>query len=834
MSATETATFAQMLRHARLSAGLTQEALAERAGLSVRGLSDLERGVKHTPRFDTVALLAQALDLSGDERARFLAAARSHAHHGPALASSAVLERPSLFIPMPLTRLIGREAEVAGVLALLRKGTVRLLTLTGPGGVGKTRLALQVALDLDADVPDGLAFVDLAPLRDAALVPATIARAVGLKEEGAQPLLDTLTAYLRVKRMLLLLDNCEHLPGLAALVAQVLGVCPHLVLLATSRAALHVRGEREIAVPPLALPEDGQRALPDVVLQAAAVQLFVERAQEVKAGFALSETTAPVVAEICQRLGGLPLALELAAAWVKVLTPAALLRRLEQRRLELTGGARDLPARQQTLRSTIEWSYSLLGPQEQVLFRRLAVFVGGWTLEAAEAVCRDVGGGAVDVLGELAALVDKSLIQPGDPRGAQHAAPGTDHGELRFGMLEPLREYALEGLRASTEAALIHEQHAAYYAALAEEAEPYLWNAQQAVWFARLESEHRNLQAALGWYEERGEVARGLRLVGALSWFWMVRGHLFEGRERLAALLALPGTAALPAARAKALETAGTFAFYQRDYAAARSLQEECLAIRRRLGDRAGILSALANLGQTVSQQGDRTAARALYTESLGLSRELGYLPGVCTALHCLGMLAHEQGDHAAARALYEQSLAVSKELGHGNGIAVTLHHLGLLAEDGGEYAEARSLYAQSLGMRREQGDRRGVAQSLLHLGSVAMAQGEYAAAHSLLAESLAVERDLGAKAGIARVLERCGALAAAQEQPERALRLAGAAAALRVAIGAPLPLEGQAQLDARLAGPRHALGEEAAGAAWAAGQAMEVDQAIADALSKG
>ena len=511
--------FADLLKRYRRAAGLTQEALAERARLSVRAISDLERGVKQRPYKDTVALLAAALDLSAPERATFAAAA---CQHHPAAPARSPHPSPPATLPAPPTPLVGRAGEVATVCGLLRRAEVRLLTLTGSGGVGKTHLALQVAETLGDRYPDGVVFVDLAPLRDPGLVASTIARALGVKEAGGRPLLETLITQLRTRRVLLLLDNCEHLLAAAPQVGELLAACCGLTVLATSRAALHLRGEHEVAVPPLALPDPAQGADPAALARVAAVALFVERVQAVQPAFQLTAANAPAVAEICRRLDGLPLAIELAAAYSKVLAPPALLAHVERRRLLLTGGTRDAPARQQTLRATIAWSYGLLEAAEQALFGRLAVFVGGCTLEASEAVCTADGALPIDAQRGLAALVDKSLLR---------VTEGTD-AEPRFSMLETIREYALEQLAASGQAETLRRQHAAYFLALAEAIVPQLIEPQEARWLARLEEEHDNLRAALQWFVDHDETEKAARLAAALRWFWDTHGHVgaMEGR----------------------------------------------------------------------------------------------------------------------------------------------------------------------------------------------------------------------------------------------------------------------------------------------------------------
>ncbi|MFQ5794790.1 MAG: BTAD domain-containing putative transcriptional regulator [Candidatus Bipolaricaulia bacterium] len=494
-------------------------------------------------------------------------------------------------LPIPLTRFIGRDKERAVVQVRLLDEEMRLLTLTGPGGTGKTRLGLQVVADLIDHFEDGACFVDLAPISDPGLVVSTIAQTLGVKEAEGRPLLDILKASLRGKQMLLVLDNFEQVVAAAPQVVELVAACPQLKVLVTSREPCHVRGEHVFPVPPLALPgSDGKRPLAiERLTQYEAVRLFIERAVAVKPDFAVTDENAPAVAEICIRLDGLPLAIELAAARIKLLSPQALLARLGNRLKLLTGGARDLPACQQTLRDTIDWSYDLLNTGERTLFERLSVFVGGGTLEAAEAVC--IGADnlelKMDILDGLASLVDKNLL-----RRKEQA-----DGEPRFLILETIREYGLERLEASGESEAIRRTHADYYLALAEQAEPKLEGPDQRMWLDRLEVEHDNLRAALVWFEQNGEAEAELRLGGALWGFWHMRGYLSEGRRWLEGALAKGEDRDVSASvRAKALHGAGVLTHEQGDYERATVLYEESLDLRRELGDKPGVAILLSNL----------------------------------------------------------------------------------------------------------------------------------------------------------------------------------------------------------------------------------------------
>jgi non-specific serine/threonine protein kinase len=500
-----------------------------------------------------------------------------------------------------------------------------------------------------------------------------------------------------------------------------------------------------------------------------------------------------------------------------------MLGRLEHPLSILTGGARDVPARHQTLRGAIAWSYQLLSPNEQQLFRRLAVFIGGFALEAAEALCNPGGTLEGELLDGLQALVDSSLMRQEEQSG----------GEPRFFFLQTIREYGLERLAESGDAQAIREQHALYCLALAEKAAQQLFRPQQTVWLTRLEQEHDNLRAALHWFEEQRQVEQAFRLAGALSWFWVTHGHLTEGRERVARLLSIEA-AEHTAGRANALYVAGMLAIHSGDHGAAGARLEESLAIQRELGDKGGIFSALSSLGAVAIQQRDYAAARSHSEEMLSIGKELRNYDFVYHALLNLGNLAHEQRDYSAARSYYERCLAIKRKLGIKVGVFVSLQSLGLVAHDQGDHAAARSFYEESLAIAREMEDHRGTALSLAKLGEVTTAQGDYAMAHSCLEESLTISRSRGDKASMAFAVERLAGLATAQCQSSRALRLAGIATALRQAIGSQTPASARAQLEHRVQPARQALSAEAARAAWAEGQAMSLETAVAYAMSSG
>jgi predicted ATPase len=614
---------------------------------------------------------------------------------------------------------------------------------------------------------------------------------------------------------LLVLDNFEHLLTEGALlVRDLLERVETLMVLVTSRQRLGLAGEREFVVHPLPIPS-GTESLEDLT-RCESVQIFTDRAQAVRPDFQVTERNAASVTELCVLLEGIPLALELAAARVGVLTPAQMFTRMERRFVFLVSRQSHAEARHRTLRAAIDWSYHLLSAELQRFFARLSVFQGGWTLEAAQAVCDEPLG-----LDYLEQLRECSLVLAEDVSG-----------ETRFRMRETLREYGRERLAAGGEGERIRRRHAEFFLALTEEAEPELKGPDQAAWLDRLEREHDNLSAALTWLVESGGAEQALRLGGALWWFWMVRGYLAEGRERLAAVLAMAGELRT-AARAEVLAGVGGVAWAQGDHAGARSHLEESVGIRRQLGDEPGLAFAVDRLGNIALHQGDYEVARALFEESRALHRGKEAQWGVALALTNLGRTALKRGDTETAGSHFAESLALCRELGDQWGIGNAMSNFGLIALSLGDYVAARSFLEQGLAIRRQLGNKPDIAWSISHLGTVGARQGEYVAARSLLEEGLSLWRELGDRESVAVCLEALAAVAGGEGQPERAARLCGAAAALRKAIGVPRPPADQDDYDRRVAAARDTLGEEAFAAAWSAGQAMSIEDAIRYALDE-
>jgi predicted ATPase/DNA-binding SARP family transcriptional activator len=681
-------------------------------------------------------------------------------------------KRPSPNLPFLLSSFVGREREMDQIKRLL--ATTRLLTLTGPGGCGKTRLAVEVAADLAEHFGGDVRLVELASLSDPTLVAQSVAGVLGLREQPGRTLTESLVDYLRPRRLLLVLDNCEHLiAACAALAATLLHAAPELRILATSREALQVPGEALWVVPSLSLPDLHHLPSSERLLEYDAIRLFVDRVTETMPTFTLTAQNAQTVARLCHRLDGIPLALELAAARVRFLSLEQLLHRLEGNLHLLRGQSRTSLPRQQTLQATIEWSYALLTEQERLLFCRLAVFAGGFTLEAAESVCAGAGIAPEEVLEGLAQLVNKSLVvvieQGEDPR---------------YRLLETVRQYAQEKLAATAEALTVKTRHAHYFLALAEHAEPHLRSAGRAPWLERLEREHDNLRAALGWAREQGEAELGLRLAGTFSWFWYFRSYLSEARDWLASLLAVASAERRTPARALALFGAGAMAWTLGEYAASRVALTESVDIWREHPNKQQLAYSLTFLGLMDGLCGEYQAALAHHEESMALFREVGDRWGLGLMLYWLGDLFRQQRNHPAAQSRYEESLAAFREIGDQWGQATALQGLGAVAYRHHEYALARRHLEEALAFRREAGDRWLIAQTLNTLGMVALTEGDAQRAAAAIEESLALYRELGDKLGLIAALRSASAYAERQGNTERAEQLLTERMSLARALG--------------------------------------------------
>jgi predicted ATPase/class 3 adenylate cyclase len=722
-------------------------------------------------------------------------------------------------LPLQATPLVGREREVDEVRRRLLRPEVRLLTLSGPGGIGKTRLALQAAAELLDEFQDGVFFVQLATVTDPQLVVSAVMGTLGVRETGDLSLVETLKRYLRDKQMLLVLDNFEQVLAAAPMVTELLEA-PRLKALTTSRTALRLYGEQEYAVPPLAVPDTVRLPELEALSHYEAVKLFIERAQAARADFSITNENAPAVAEICARLDGLPLAIELAAARIKLLPPRAMLGRLGRRLKLLSGGARDLPERQRTLRGAIEWSHTLLDEGEKTLFARMAIFSGGRTLEAIEAVCDAEGDLPVDAFEGVSSLLDKSLL-------TQEEGP---EDEPRFVMLETIHEFAREKLQESGEAEEIGRAHTRYFLALAEEAEPELTGAEQVPWMDRLEAEHDNLRAALSRSLEAGDAESALRIGGAVWRFWNVRGYLSEGRRWLESGLSV-GEASPVGVRARASLGLGYLALMQGAYTHAAESLQGSLSLYREAKDRRGEAYALCFLGWIAADRYELDRAEGLLEESLALSRVAGTARDVSVALNALAMLEVYRGEYERARAMQEECLRLAREAGDVQIIAVLTYNLGLTAAMTGEYERAKAAYEEAQELFCEVGDRDMAALANSRLGFLALSRDDPDQAEELCVEAIRELHERARIPGLDFALDVLAGVAAARGEIRRAARLWGAAAAFRGVNNIPWLAEEREMIEPHIEAARTRLEEAIWHEEWKQGRAMSLDQAVGYAL---
>ncbi|MBF6614580.1 MAG: tetratricopeptide repeat protein [Chloroflexi bacterium] len=826
-------TFAQWFKKQRREVGVSQEDIASAIGYSVASIRKVEQGLR-LPSLAMAQLLASYFQVPESDQPTFI----KQAHSGDApftAAGEAVGSEgriPGCAVPnnLPassLTRLIGREDAVDELSRLMLESSVRLLTLTGPPGIGKTSLSLEVArrlVDEEEVFKQGVFFVNLAPTREVLFVADTVAATLSLTEAGVSTSFESLMGHLRSRRMLLVLDNFEQVIEAGPQLAALLVSCPGIKALVTSRERLNVRGERLFQVPALELPDPAIPASPSAIAQYASVKLLVERVASVDPNFRLTAENAPAIARVCAHMEGLPLAIELVAARTRLFPIEEIVGRLDRKLSLLVGGPRDMSPRQQTLRNAIEWSYNLLGEHEQLLFARLAVFAGGCTYPAVEAVCNATGDLLIGVLEGLESLLNKSLLRR-EQRGE----------EWRFSMLETIREYALKKLEESGAASKTKERHVEYFLTLAEVSEPHLVGVEQKLWLDRLEREHDNVRAALAWAIEGNKLLLAAYLAGALGRFWDTHGHLHEGRYWLDAVLnkVSAGGEELPTElTVKLLVEAGALAAIQADYSRSILLYEDALGLLRQEDnprERANVLYRLARLR---NETGDISGAREATLESLGLYKMLDDRLGMAYTLNMLGTVNFYNGHEAAGIEFYNESLALYRQMEDKQGAANVLNNLGEIARLGGDYRRAAALYKESIEPCGELGDQIGIAITLNNLGYMALNLGDCAEARALFTEGLKMCQNLGSPRTTALALYGLAGVFGLEGRLGEAAQLFGTAQALTEKINTNYAPADRADFERQIASVRSRMGEVAWSAAWKLGYSMHFDDAVLHALS--
>lgn len=810
----DTTSFGRWLKQRRATLDLTAEALAARIGYSVATVRNLEAGQRRPSR-QLANRLAECLQIPSEEQAAFIAFARGTRDLPTVLHTSRFEARAHL--PVPLTPLLGRADVVAAIIHDLRQPETRLLTLTGSPGVGKTRVGLAVASQMGAACTDGVCYIELAAVRDPDRVAAALVEALELSVSGATPLLAQLIAHLRGRTLLLVLDNFEHLLSAAPLLSTLLSAAPRLRIVVTSRAVLRLVGERVITIPALPLPDLKRQTSVDELAHNPAVALFVARTQAIQHQFALTAANALVVAQLCIRLDGLPLALEITAAWSQLLAPAELLQRISERVDLQYGIYRDVPTHHQTLRAALDWSYALLAPPVRQVLARLSVFVGGWSADAAEQVCSAAELSRTEVLAGLATLIEHSLVQIVDH----------DATERRFTMLETIREYAREQLRTQADEAALHLRHAAYYRALLQEANLQLRTPAQVAWVARLNREHPNMQAALAWAMEQQQGELAVELTAAAAQFWYMQSYIHQGRAWLEASLKI-GAEAPAVLRAKVLESLGVFAETQADLTQAEQFLMASLALWQELGHQIGMASSYNNLANIHLRRNEYLQASRLYEEVLAIGRALNDRAILGAALTNLGGILNHQGNPQVALAYLDEAVQVYRMQGSEWGLLYSFQELGRTWESLGDTEQALQMYQASVETGRKIGEQRISASALNDLVWLTLAEGNIARAQTDLRDVLAVFQHLEEKPKLVQTLASCAAVAAAQGTSVLAVRLLGAATALREQLHIQSDPFEHIRVERLVSTLRQQLDPAAWDLAWGAGARLSLEQTLA------